>query len=177
MRFGKFLFAAGLALVGTSAAAQDVTYDYDKGAAFSGFKTYAWVPGTNLKDELNHKRVVDAIDAQLAAKGFAKVEASAHPDVFVAYHATFDKDLRITGFSSGWGGYRFGGSRSGTATTDTILNGTLVVDIVDAKTGSIAWRGVASKEIDIKANAEKRDKNIKKTAEKLFKNYPPQTRG
>jgi hypothetical protein len=177
MRVAKFLLAAGLALVGTRAAAQNVNYDYDKGAEFSKFKTYAWVAGTNLTDEINHERVVDAIDAQLAAKGFAKVEASAHPDILIAYHATFDKDLRITGFSSGWGGYRFGGSRSGSARTDTILTGTLVVDMVDAKTGSIVWRGVASKELDPKASPEKREKSIKKTADKLFKNYPPLTRG
>lgn len=164
-------------LVGTSAAAQNVNYDYDKGAEFSKFKTYAWVAGTNLTDEINHKRVVDAIDAQLAAKGLAKVEASAHPDILIAYHATFDKDFRITGFSSGWGGYRFGGTRTGSARTDTILTGTLVVDVVDAQTKSIVWRGIASKEIDPKANPEKREKSINKTADKLFKNYPPQTRG
>src|SRR5262245_31291624 len=177
MRNANALFVAALVLAGSSASAQSVSYDYDKSAEFSRLKTYAWAPGTPVRDEINHKRVVDAIDAQLASKGFTKVVASAHPDMLVAYHATFDKDLRITGFSSGWGGYRFPGTRSGTATTDTIVNGTLVVDIVDAKTGSIVWRGIATKEIDTKASPEKREKNINKAAEKLFKNYPPQSRG
>jgi Domain of unknown function (DUF4136) len=177
MRIARVLFALAVGLLGSSASAQNVSHDYDKSAEFSRFKTYAWVPGTNLKDEINHKRVVAAIDAQLTAKGFRKVEASAHPDLLVAYHATFDKDLRITGFSSGWGGYRFGGHRSGTATTDTIVTGTLVVDMVDAQSGSIVWRGVASKEIDPKASPERREKNINKAAEKLFKSYPPQSRG
>jgi len=35
------------------------------------------------------------------------------------------------------------------------------------------WRGTASKEVDAKASPEKRDKNINKAAEKLFRNYPP----
>jgi hypothetical protein len=177
MRVAQFVLAAGLALIAGTAAAQDVTYDYDKGADFSRLSTYAWVPGHGLKDELNHKRVVAAIDAQLTSKGLTRVEPTAHPDVLVAYHASFDKDLRITGFSSGWGGYRFGGTRSGSATTDTILNGTLVLDIVDAQTRSIVWRGVASKELDVKADPEKRDKNIKKATEKLLKSYPPAARG
>jgi hypothetical protein len=177
MRIAKYLLATGLALIGSGAAAQDVSYDYDKGADFSRLRTYAWVPGHSLKDELNHKRVVAAIDAELASKGLVRVEPGANPDMLVAYHATFDKDLRITAFSSGWGGYRFGGTRSGSATIDTILNGTLVVDIVEAKTGSIVWRGVASKEVDVKADPEKRDKNIRKAAEKLLKSYPPVTRG
>jgi hypothetical protein len=116
---------------------------------------------------------VDAVDAQLAAKGLSKVEAGANPDALVAYHASFDKDLQISGFSSGFGGYRFGASRSGTATVDEILIGTIAVDMVDAKTKTIVWRGTASKEVDVKASPEKREKNINKGAEKLFKNYPP----
>ncbi len=177
MRIGVFLATTGLMLLGSTTLAQSVTYDYDKAADFSRLRTYAWVPGTNLKDQINHKRVLEAIDAQLASKGLTRVEAGARPDLLVAYHATFDKDLRINGFSSGWGGYRFAGSRSGSAWTDTILNGTLVLDIVDAKTGSIVWRGVASKEIDTKASPEKRDKNLRKAAEKLLKSYPPATQG
>jgi hypothetical protein len=167
------LVTAGLALLGRTAFAQNVTYDYDKAADFSKFQTYAWVRGTNLNDEINHKRIVDAIDVQLTSKGFAKVEPRANPDVLVAYHATFDRDLRISGFSSGWGGYRFGPNRSGSARVDKILTGTLAVDMVDAKTRGIVWRGIASKEVDVNASPEKREKNINKAAEKLFKNYPP----
>ena len=49
----------------TAASAQSVSYDYDKDTDFSMLKTYAWVSGTNLRDELNHKRIMDAVDAQL----------------------------------------------------------------------------------------------------------------
>ena len=99
---------------------------------FSRFKTYTWVRGTNLTDELNHNRVVNAIDSQLVSKGITKIESGASPDLLVAYHASFDKDLQITGFSSGWGGYRFAGTRTGTARAEEILVGTLGVDLVDA---------------------------------------------
>ena len=132
--------------------------------------------GTPLDDELNHKRIVRAVDAQLAAKGLSMAAEGAAPDVLVAYHATFDKDLQINGFSSGFGPYRFGGMRTGSATVDEILIGTLAVDIVDAKAKSIVWRGQATKEIDVKANPQKREKNINKAAEKLFKNFPPKAR-
>jgi hypothetical protein len=122
---------------------------------------------------LNDKRVVSAIDAQLALKGLVKVDSPADADVAVAYHATFDRDLQINGFSSGFGGYRFGGNRSGTARAEEILTGTLAVDVVNARTKTIVWRGIANKDIDVNANPEKREKNINKTAQKLFKNYPP----
>jgi hypothetical protein len=173
MRIATLIAAASLTLLTTTAMGQDVTYDYDKAADFSRLKTYAWVRGTPVTDELNHKRIVNAIDAQLAAKGFTKVEAGANPDVLVAYHASFNRDLQVTGFNSGWGGYRFGPGRVGSARVDQIVVGTLIVDLVDAANKTIVWRGVATKDLDPNASPEKRDKNINKAAEKLFKNYPP----
>ena len=173
MRIASFLTTVAVALLGTIAFAQNVTHDYDRSANFSSYRTYAWVRGTPLGDELNHKRIVRAIDSQLASKGLRQVEGHANPDLLVAYHATFDTSLQITGFSSGWGGYRFGPARSGTARADEILVGTLVVDLMDAKTETIVWRGAAAKDVDVKASAEKREKNINKAAEKLFKHYPP----
>jgi hypothetical protein len=44
---------------------------------------------------------------------------------------------------------------------------------MNAGTKTIVWRGIASKDIDVKASAEKREQNINRTAEKMFKNYPP----
>lgn len=109
------------------------------------------VQGTTLSDQFNHARVVSAVGAQLAAKGLKQ----------------------ITGFSTGWGPYRFGADRSGTARTEEILTGTLAVDLVDSRTRTIVWRGIASKEVDVKADPRKRERNINRTAERLFKNYPP----
>jgi len=168
------LLAAGVTLlVGTMTTAQSVTYDFDKTTDFSRFRTYTWVPGTNLNDEFNHSRIINAVSAQLALKGLTKVDATSKPDLLVAYHASFDKDLEINGFTSGWGGYRFGGPRSGSARTNEILIGTLVVDVVDAATKTIVWRGIATKDVDVKASPEKREKNINNAAERLFKNFPP----
>ena len=173
MRIRMFVMTAAALMLATAALAQNVSYDFDKRADFSQFRTYAWVRGTNLADPLNHNRIVNAVDAQLALKGFTRVEPSANPDVLVAYHASFDTNLQINGFGSGGGGYRFGGMRSASATAEEILIGTLVLDMVEAKSKNIVWRGRATKEIDPGANAEKREKNINKAAEKLFKNYPP----
>jgi len=124
--------AVVIACMSAVAFAQTITYDFDRSANFGKFKTYTWVRGTNVADELNDKRVTRAIEAQLAAKGFSQVQAAENPDLLVAYHATFDNDVQINGFSSGFGPYRLGGSRSGTATVDEILVGTLAVDLVDA---------------------------------------------
>jgi hypothetical protein len=173
MRFAAFVSAALLVVMGAIGLAQSVNYDFDKGTDFSKFKTYTWVRGTVLADELNHSRVVSAIDTQLVAKGLRQVAMSAKPDLLVAYHASFSRDLQISGFSSGFGPYRFGGNQTGMARTEKILNGTLAVDIVNAGTNTIVWRGIASKDVDVNAEPAKRDRNINRAAERLFKNYPP----
>jgi Domain of unknown function (DUF4136) len=172
MRIGLCATALGIAMLGTIAVAQSVNYDYDKSADFSRFKTYAWVRGTESKDELNHKRVVSAIDSQLAAKGLSRVEGERGADLLVAYHANFDENIQINGYSSGFGGPRLG-NFSGTATTQRIVTGTLVVDMMNAGSGAIVWRGVAEHDLNPGAKPEKRDKNITKATEKIFKNYPP----
>ena len=147
MRIATFATCVWLTLLGTMALAQSVTYDYDRAANFSNYKTYAWTRGTELTDELNHARLVRAIDAALVAKGLARVEPGANPDVLVAYHASFDKNLEITGSAHGWGPFGLGGDRTGSARVQPLLVGTLVVDISDARTSAIVWRSLASSDI------------------------------
>ena len=176
MRLTRYLAGACLVLVGTIALAQSVTYDYDRSANFSTYKTYAWIRGTELTDDLNHARVVRAIEGALAAKGLARVQASASPDVLVAYHASFDKNLEITGSAHGFGPFGLGGDRWGSARIQPVVVGTLVVDISDAPTSAIVWRSLASSDIGPTDKPESRDKKIAKAMEKMFKNYPPRSR-
>jgi hypothetical protein len=171
MRVATMVGTASVALLATSGWAQNVTYDYDRTADFTKLKTYSWVRGKNLSDELNHKRVVAAIDVQLAVKGFTKVDAAGNPDVLVAYHAAFGRDVQISGYAPGWGAYRAG--RWGSARTEQILVGALAVEMVDPRTRSTLWRGIASRDVDVDATPEKRERNLNKTAEKLFEKYPP----
>jgi hypothetical protein len=172
MRQFRFVLIVALALIATGVFAQNVTYDLDRSADFSRFRTYAWVKGHELTDGFNHQRVVAAVNRQLGLKGMVEVPVTARPDLFIAYHASFERDLRITGFSSGWGGYRWGAMRSGSARADEILVGTLAVDVINAQTSLIVWRAVAVKDIDPTARPDERDRSINKAAEKLFKQYP-----
>jgi hypothetical protein len=174
---------AALILAPAVAMAQKTSYDYDKTANFSGFKTYALKEGTPVGQKLIDDRIVAAIDAALAAKGFTKSESN--PDVFVVYHVAFDKQKDISTFSSGYGGgygpygWGYGGGWGG-GTTSTqvrdILVGTLVIDLADAKNKAMVWRGMGVKEVDTQAKPEKRDKSITNAVNKIFKNYPPKVK-
>jgi hypothetical protein len=169
-----------MVMTSTLAMAQDVTYDFDKTANFAGYKTYALKEGTPVGQKLIDDRIIGAIDAAMAAKGFTK--AADNPDVVVVYHVAFDKQKDISTFSSGYGGgygpygYGYGGGWGGGTTTTQvrdILVGTLVIDIADAGHKQVVWRGMGTKEIDTQAKPDKRDKSIKKAVDKIFKNYPP----
>jgi hypothetical protein len=183
MRRSIVIALSALLLTPTLALAQKVTYDFDKTASFAGFKTYSQKDGTKVGQQLIDDRIVAAIDEQMAAKGFKKVDAN--PDVVVIYHVAFDKEKDISTFSSGYGGgygpYGYGwGGGWGSSTTTTqvrdILVGTLVIDMADAKKNQLAWRGMGTKQVDPTAKPDKRDKNISKAVEKIFKNYPPKVK-
>lgn len=168
----KFIrIAVALLVLPSLAMAQKTSYDFDKTASFAAFKTYALRDGTNVGDKLIDDRIVAAIEAQLAKKGFTKADK---PDVLVAYHIAFDKQKDITAYSTGGGPYRWGG---GWGTTDVrvneILVGTLVIDVVDANKNEVAWRGIGVKEVDTQAKPDRRERNINEAVQKILRNFPP----
>ena len=137
----------------TAALAQTVSYDYDRAATFSQYKTYAWTRGSELTDA-NHERLVRAVDAALVKKGLARVEWTAGPDVLVAYHANFEIE-----------GHELG--------TQRILVGTLVIDIADARTRKTVWQSRFTSDVRLSASPESRGKRIANATERMFKDYPP----
>ena len=168
--------AAFVLLLPALALAQKTSFDYDKTADFSAFKTYTLKDGTKVGDPFIDGRITTAIEAELKAKGFTRNDAK--PDVVVVYHLTLDKEKDITSYSTGaaYGPYpyRWGG---GWGTTDVrvreILVGTLVIDVADASKESLVFRAIGVKEVDAQAKAEKRDKNIASAVKKVLKDFPP----
>ena len=165
-----------LLVVGASAMAQKVNVDWDKATNFSGFKTYAWGNNTVAQNQMMGDRIVRDIEAQLAAKGLQKVEASANPDLVVMYHAGRDTETQMntidTGmYGPGWGRWGYGGMGSSTTYVDKILVGQLIVDIGDVKNKKFIWRGTASATIPDKP--EKGEKLINKAVTKMFQKFPP----
>ena len=153
----------------SSAAAQKVATDYDRSADFSKFKTYAWTPSKNpAKDPLWHQRIIENIDQQLTAKGLKKVDGEA--DLHVTYTGNLKEITSLQGIGSG--GRWLGGSFS--VNTSTQVEGTLIVELYDAHSDSLVWRGIATESV-----SDKPDKNIsrlEKTARKMFRAYPPEPR-
>jgi hypothetical protein len=163
------LCVGGLMLLARGAAAQDVNNDYDQRANFSAYHTYAWAGGTNPADDLNHARIVAAVDRQLTAKGLTPVDSTKNPDLLVVYRIGLHQDLEINGYDTRWMGPSGGPSW---ARLERVPVGTLAIGIVDARTRSLVWRGSASGDLNLNDSPEKWEKKINKAAEKMFKHYP-----
>src|SRR3979490_1797376 len=147
--------------------AQRVKTDYDHSANFGQYKTYSWEK-VETKDPLLVDRIKDAVNSALAAKGWTLVPSGGDVEAF-AIETTQNQqtlDTFYNGFGGGrrWGG--FGGFGDATTTTETYTVGTLVVDLFDAKTKNLIWRGSSSDTLS--NNAEKNTKNLDKGGNKMF---------
>jgi len=175
----RFAMAAALVLSGAAAFAQDVKVDFDKSANFDAIKTFAVKIGTSWNNQISEKRVVDEITQTLTEKGW-KSAPEDKADAIVVLHGATEKQKSLNTFYSGMGGYGGygwrgwgGGMGTGTATTteSEYLVGTLVVDIFDAKTKQLMFRGTAQDELSDKP--EKNVKKLNKASDKMFKDFPP----
>jgi hypothetical protein len=182
-KFAVLVFSL-FVLGATVTVAQDVRYDFDKDKDFSKYKTYKWVPikGADQPDDLTAKKVTDAIDAELATKGFTKTDSDT-ADMYIGYQTAIGTEKQFTsyntdwGYGGGWGRGWYGGGMGSSTTygsTSTVYVGQLDVSVYDSAQKQLVWRGVATKTLDPKAKPEKKEKNIAKAVQKLLKNFPPQ---
>ena len=157
------------------AVAQDVTTDYDHSYDFSQIKTFAVKIGTSWGDQLEQQRVIDAVTKELQAKGWTTAD-EATADAIVVIHGAIKANQSINTFYSGggWGGWGWGGGGMSSTTVNTVKVGTGVVDIFDAKTKKLVFRGTAQDQVASKAS--KNEKKIEKATEKMFKDFPPQAK-
>ena len=160
-------------MLGT-AFAQHIKTDFDHQANFSQYKTYSWQeikPANSLWDA----RIKNAVDAQLAAKGWTQVDSGGDVAVVAMKTSKTQRTLQTfyDGFGGGWGWRRFGGGGFGDATTteQDYKVGTLVIDLYDAKTKQLIWRGSAQDTLSDKATQN--EKKLDKGVAKMFKAFPP----
>jgi hypothetical protein len=167
-----------LVLTASSARTQDVRYQFDDTVDFSKFKTYKWVALASPApiDKLTDEQVKAALDAGFSQKGLTKVAGDTAADLFIAYQTAELKEHKFDQFNSGWG---LGPGWNGTSADmeAVIYKGELVVNMYDPATRHLIWMGVATKTLDMKANAEKRQKDLNRAVTKLMQNYPPPVAG
>jgi hypothetical protein len=147
------------------ARADKVTADYDKSVNFSRFKTFMWMHEPETNEPFMKQRIMNAVNAQLTARGMRQVSEGA--DLVVASNlATDEKHTWDTYYNGAWD---WGGGWS-TTTERTYLVGTLTVDLFDAHARKLIWQGVGIDTLSHKP--EKRTKDYDKQIEKMFREFP-----
>jgi hypothetical protein len=168
MKTGIGLAAALVLLMPAASLAQKVTTDYDPKADFAAFKTYAWTEGTPSPNPLGEARIRAAVDERMAAKGL-KLVAEA-PDIVVATHVVAKEQKELNTMGYGGYGWRWGGGMA-TTSIDTYIQGTLALDVYDAGSKQLVWRGIGTDTAS--DQPEKNQKKINKALDKMFKDFPP----
>ncbi len=141
--------AAVAPLLALGCASSKVHTDYDAEIDFSRYATYDWLePPVKTKpapsatggfdpiasNSLLDKRARRAVDQQLASRGYQQNDAGA-PDFLVQYHVIMNDKASV---KRRYGGYS---DRREQQRAHRYQQGTLYLDVIDARTERIAWRG------------------------------------
>lgn len=160
-----------------SCSSVSVYSDYDKKVDFTPYKTFAFFkPGVDKVEisDLDKKRILKSIEAEMLAKGFTKSE---NPDLLINIFTKSREQVDVNSFNNNWGyGYGYGwnpyiwgGNRTSVRTT---TNGTLFIDLIDAKKKEMIWQGEG--EGQIFKNDKNKEERINEFVTEILKQYPPQ---
>jgi hypothetical protein len=153
-----------------------VNSDYDKQVDFTPYKTYAFhktgIDKAEISD-LDKKRILRSIDETMIAKGFSKSET---PDLLISFFTKEREEVNVNQFNAGWGyGWGWGWNPflwGGNTTVTRHSEGTLFIDIIDAKKKELIWQGEG--EGVLTKDTHKKDEMIKEFVTKILEQYPPQ---
>ena len=161
------LCAMLVCIASTIAVGQQVSVNYNHSQSFAGYHTYAW--GSNNANKVQNSILAQVaeqdIDSALQGKGLQKVQESQNPDLLVTGNGGMKEQTSYSAM-----GMRGIGGGMGSITPQQNVVGTMVVDLYDAKTQSLVWRGLAQNTLNNKGN--KNQELVQKAITKMFKQWP-----
>jgi hypothetical protein len=149
--------------------------DYDKSADFTQYKTYAFMKSGIDKVEisdLDKRRILNAIDQQLQAKGMTKSE---NPDLLINIFTKSREQVSVNQFNAGygygwgwgWNPYMYGGQTYVSSSTE----GTLYIDLIDAKKKELIWQGEGTGTLT--KDMDRKDEIVNNIVTQILAQYPP----
>jgi hypothetical protein len=169
-----------LASITACATAPIVSSHVRRDADFSRYRTYDWGPADALP--AGDARLADhaffrdymqgAVDRHLASKGLERAEPGRAPDLLVHYHASVTERLDVDRLDRRYG-Y---GSCSGGDCSGALIEfeaGTLVLDVADARTNRVIWRGWTQHRLaDLLASPERMRSQIDRAVAQMLQRLP-----
>lgn len=162
-----------------------VDHDYDPSADFGQLRTWSWHPHAGksrdprLDNALLDSRIRKAVETELAAKGYTLLVAG-EPDFQVTYHLSVEGKLQVDTVYRDYprGSYgRVGYRRGGWGYTETRVReydeGTLLIDVLQAESGALLWRGSGVATVREQSSPDERTKRINTAVNKILAKFPP----
>ncbi|MBL0682464.1 DUF4136 domain-containing protein [Aquimarina mytili] len=179
----KFLSLVSLILIImlSSCSTVRVASDYDKQANFNTYKSFAFYkPGIDKAEisDLDKKRILRAIEADMTSKGFIKSE---NPDMLVSIFTKTRENVNLYQNNWGWGwgpgwGYGWGWNPwfwgPNYNTVSRVTEGTLYIDLIDASKKELIWQGMGTAALT--ERVEKKQEKMNKIVGAILEKYPPQ---
>jgi hypothetical protein len=153
-----------------------VASDYDKNADFNSYKTFAFfktgIDKAKISD-LDKRRILRAIEAELLAKGFTKSE---NPDLLVSIFTKSREEVNV--YNNGFGSYGYGWRWSpyywnNYNSVRTNTEGSLYIDLIDANKKELVWQGKGTGYLSSTSNVDKKEERIKEFVAEIIAKYPP----
>lgn len=180
-----FFWMLGLVIIGLTACSPKITvsYDYDKQADFTKYKTYSyygWAKGSDqVLNRFDQERIEDYTAVELAARGLTYVESGG--DLTVSLFIQFNQKKGVNAYTNHYGGSPYGygygpgwGWGYGYSTTTyqeyDYLVGTLVIDVFDHQQKKLIWQGVGSKTVD--SDPSTVEAKVEQAVKAIMYNYP-----
>jgi len=177
MNFKKLLLIVLVAATATSCTTVRVATDYDRNANFGSYNSFAFYkPGVDKAkiSDLDKKRILRAIDAELSAKGMNKSES---PDLLISFFTKENERVDVYnnnfGFGWGWNPWWYGAGWYGPSYSTT-TEGVLYIDLIDAKTNELVWQGIGRANLITTGDVEKKVKRINEIVHEILVKYPPE---
>ena len=148
-----------VAFTATASFATGVKTDYDHTVNFGQYSTYSW-DKVRIADAYQGQQIKSAVNAAIAGKRWTQVATGGD----ISISATeIDRSHRRN----------LAHNRSTTIDSHYEID-TLEIDLFDAKTNNLIWRGTVSDELS--NSSEQKFENLDKGVQKLFEHFPPQTK-
>ncbi len=170
------VFSICAVLLLSSCASVRVASDYDKEANFNKYTSFAFFkPGIDKAEinDLDKKRILRAIEANLLAKGFVKSET---PNVLVSIFTKTRQNINIYqnnwswGYGWGWNPWYWNAPMGPYNNTSTTTEGSLYIDLIDAEHKELVWQGIGT--ASLSQDVERKQERINEIVHAILEKYP-----
>ena len=162
-----------------------VSQDYERDFDFSVYKTYAWLPEETKKygvqdNDLVDNRIREAMVRHFDSNGYQQIETG-KPDFYISYQMSVEQRVSNTSVSGGVAIGRGTYGRMGTIGISTAPqarvydHGKLQIDVTDAGSDDLVWRGLSTQQMSQHSDPEKMTEIINETVAAVLEQFPPKT--